>query len=40
LLAVTKLNHKQSYFDIAICTMAIPLIATTIVIVLATLGVV
>ncbi|MBT3146979.1 GntP family permease [Neptunomonas phycophila] len=40
LLAVTKLNHKQSYFDIAICTMAIPLIATTVVIVLATLGVV
>ncbi|WP_029912085.1 GntP family permease [Pelobacter seleniigenes] len=40
LLAVTRLTHKESYMDIAVCTMAIPLIATAVAIVLATMGVV
>ncbi len=40
LLAVTKLTHRESYFDIAICTMGIPMIATAVAIVLATMGVV
>jgi len=40
LLAVTKLTHKESYMDIAVCTMAIPMFATAIAIVLATMGVV
>lgn len=40
LLAVTKLTHKESYFDIAMCTMAIPSIATVVAVILATMGVV
>ncbi len=31
LLSVCKLNHKESYFDIAVMTMVIPLIAVTFV---------
>ncbi len=40
LLAVTRLTHRDSYMDIAVCTMAIPLVATAVAIVLATMGVV
>ncbi len=40
LLAVTGLDHKRSYPDIAVCTMAIPLIATFVAIVLAMFGLV
>lgn len=39
LLTVTKLTHKESYKDIAVCTMGIPLIATLAVIILALFGV-
>ena len=37
LLAICGLTHKQSYLNIAMVTMGIPLIATTVVIVLGTL---
>ena len=40
LLAVTGLTHKESYKDIAVCTMAIPLIATVVAIILASFGIV
>ncbi len=40
LLSVTKLTHRQSYADIAMCTMAIPLVATVVGIILASMGVV
>jgi len=40
LLAVTGMTHKESYFDISICTIVIPLIATAFGIVLASFGVV
>ena len=39
LLDVTKMTHKQAYADIAMCTIVIPLIATAVGIVLASLGV-
>ncbi len=40
LLSVTKLSHKESYFDIAIVTIAIPLTASFIAIMLGTMGIV
>lgn len=40
LLAVTGLDHKRSYPDIAMCTMAIPLVATFVAIILALFGIV
>jgi H+/gluconate symporter-like permease len=40
LLAVTGMSHKESYFDISITTIVIPLIVTAIGIVLASMGVV
>lgn len=40
LLAVTGMTHKESYGDIAVTTIVIPLIATAVAIFLATLGVV
>lgn len=40
LLAVCGMTHKKSYFDISICTIVIPLIATAVGIVLASFGVV
>lgn len=40
LLAVTGMTHKESYLDISVCTIVIPLIATAIGIVLASFGVV
>jgi len=40
LLAVTGLTHKESYKDVAVCTMAIPLIATVVAIILASFGIV
>lgn len=40
LLAVTGMTHKKSYFDISICTIVIPLIATVVGIILASFGVV
>ncbi len=40
LLAVTGLDHKRSYLDIAVCTMAIPLLATFVAIILAMIGLV
>ena len=39
LLSVTGLKHKESYGDIAVVTMAVPLIATVVGIILGTLGV-
>lgn len=39
LLAVCGLTHKESYKDIAVCTMVIPLIATIVCIILATMGI-
>jgi len=40
LLAVTGMTHRESYFDIAQCTITIPLIALVFCIILASLGVV
>lgn len=40
LLAVTGLTHKESYKDIAMCTMLIPLISTAVAITLASFGIV
>ena len=40
LLAVTGMTHKESYGDIAITTIVIPLIATAVAIVFAMMGVV
>lgn len=40
LLAVCGLTHKESYKDVAVCTMAIPLFATAVGIILANFGVV
>jgi H+/gluconate symporter-like permease len=40
LLAVTGMSHKESYFDISITTIVIPLIVTAIGIVLASIGIV
>jgi H+/gluconate symporter-like permease len=40
LLTVTGMSHKESYFDISITTIVIPLIVTAIGIVLASMGVV
>jgi len=40
LLAVTGLDHKRSYPDLAMCTMGIPLIATIVTIILALFGIV
>lgn len=40
LLAVTGMTHKESYFDISICTIVIPLIGTAVGIILASFGVV
>jgi H+/gluconate symporter-like permease len=40
LLAVTQLTHKDSYADLGMCTVVIPLIATAVAIVFATMGVV
>jgi hypothetical protein len=37
LFAICHLTHKQSYKDVAMVTMAIPLIAVTVVIVLGTM---
>jgi len=39
LLAVTGMTHKESYKDIAIATIVVPLIALAVVIALATLGI-
>ncbi len=39
LLAVTGMTHKKSYFDICICSVVIPLIATVAAVILGTLGV-
>lgn len=39
LLAVCGMTHKESYGDIAVCTIAIPLIATAFAIALASMGV-
>lgn len=40
LLAVCGLTHKESYKDVAVCTMAIPLVATAVGIVLGSFGIV
>lgn len=40
LLGITGLTHKQSYADIGMCTVVIPLIATAVAIVAATFGIV
>jgi len=40
LLGITGMTHKTSYIDIGMCTVVIPLIATAVCIVLASLGVV
>lgn len=40
LLGITGLTHKQSYVDIGMCTVVIPLIATAIAIIAATMGIV
>ncbi|GAA0182151.1 GntP family permease [Clostridium sediminicola] len=40
LLGITGLTHKESYIDLAMCTVVIPLIATAVSIVFATMGVV
>ncbi len=40
LLAVTGLTHKESYIDIAVVSLVNPVIATIVVIALASLGVV
>lgn len=40
LLGITGMTHKQSYIDIGLCTVVIPLIATAVSIVFATMGVV
>ncbi|SRR6056297_104019 len=40
LLGICGLSHKESYADIGMCTVVIPLIATAIAIVFATMGVV
>ncbi|MGR5145136.1 hypothetical protein ACQKP8_01150 [Photobacterium alginatilyticum] len=39
LLAVTGLSHRQSYKDIAMCTIAIPLFAVAVAIALAMSGI-
>ncbi len=40
LLGITGMNHKQSYADIGMCTVVIPLIATAVCILFASFGVV
>jgi H+/gluconate symporter-like permease len=40
LLAVCAMTHKDSYKDIAVCTVAIPLVATALAIAMATVGIV
>ncbi|WP_432662499.1 GntP family permease [Wukongibacter baidiensis] len=40
LLGITGLTHKESYADIGMCTVVIPLIATAVAIVAATFGIV
>ena len=40
LLSITGLTHKESYADIGMCTVVIPVFATGVAIVLATMGVV
>ncbi len=40
LLGICGLTHRQSYLDIGMCTVVIPLIASAVAIVLATMGVV
>ncbi|MFT5871478.1 MAG: H+/gluconate symporter-like permease [Clostridium sp.] len=40
LLGITGLTHKQSYFDIGMCTVVIPLIAVIVCILFASMGVV
>ncbi len=40
LLAVTSLTHKESYKDIVVCTIAIPLIAVALCVLVASFGVV
>lgn len=40
LLTITGLNHKQSYADIGMCTVVIPIIAVAVGIILASFGVV
>jgi H+/gluconate symporter-like permease len=40
LLGICGLTHKQSYMDLGMCTVVIPLIATAVAIVLASMGVV
>lgn len=40
LLAVTSLTHKESYKDIVVCTIAIPLIAVVVCIISASFGIV
>lgn len=39
LLAITGMKHKESYVDIAVCTVLVPLIATAVIIICATLGI-
>jgi len=40
LLGITGMTHKQSYLDIGMCTVVIPLIATVVAIIFASMGVV
>ncbi len=40
LLGICGLTHRQSYFDLGMCTVVIPLIASAIAIVLASMGIV
>ena len=40
LLGICGLTHKQSYFDLGMCTVVIPLFATIVAILLATMGIV
>ncbi len=40
LLGITGMTHKQSYVDIGMCTVVIPLIATAVCIIFASFGVV
>ena len=40
LLGITGMTHKQSYVDIGMCTVVIPLIATIVCIIFASFGVV
>ena len=39
LLAITQMRHKDSYLNIAMCTLVIPIISCAVIILLGTLGI-